>query len=206
MSFKNEKIVETKSCQKCQTSFSITDKDLEFYDKVSPVFAGEKYSIPTPKLCPECRQQRRLSWRNERSLYRRKCDATGKDIIATFNSDSECIVYSQEFWWSDNWNPLDYGQDFDFSRSFSDQFWELLLRVPMLAIINKNSHNCEHTHISQSNKNCYLIIESSDNEESMYSYWIQKSKYAIDSAYCTNSEHVYESINLRNYQYRTIGS
>ena len=32
-----EKIVETKVCKHCQTSFYITDKDLEFYEKVSPV-------------------------------------------------------------------------------------------------------------------------------------------------------------------------
>jgi hypothetical protein len=38
MSFKNEKIVETKKCKHCNASFGITDKDLEFYDKVSPIF------------------------------------------------------------------------------------------------------------------------------------------------------------------------
>jgi hypothetical protein len=49
---------------------------LEFYEKVSPIFKGRKYSIPTPQLCPECREQRRISFRNERKLYKRKCDAT----------------------------------------------------------------------------------------------------------------------------------
>ncbi|USN59161.1 MAG: hypothetical protein H6767_03615 [Candidatus Peribacteria bacterium] len=33
-----EKIVETKTCKHCSVSFDITDKDLEFYEKVSPVF------------------------------------------------------------------------------------------------------------------------------------------------------------------------
>jgi hypothetical protein len=37
MPFINEKIIETKSCQKCQESFDITDKDLEFYKKLGPV-------------------------------------------------------------------------------------------------------------------------------------------------------------------------
>ena len=35
----NEILVETKTCTHCGISFPITDKDLEFYDKVSPVFA-----------------------------------------------------------------------------------------------------------------------------------------------------------------------
>ena len=35
---KDEKIIETKVCKHCQANFEITDKDLEFYEKVSPVF------------------------------------------------------------------------------------------------------------------------------------------------------------------------
>jgi hypothetical protein len=34
-----ETIIETKICKHCQTKFDITDKDLEFYEKVSPIFA-----------------------------------------------------------------------------------------------------------------------------------------------------------------------
>jgi hypothetical protein len=63
--------------------FEITDKDLEFYKKISPTFLSpdslesglkKKFSIPTPELCPVCREQRRMIWRNEMNLYRRKCD------------------------------------------------------------------------------------------------------------------------------------
>jgi hypothetical protein len=34
-----EKIIETKTCKHCEARFEITDKDLEFYEKVSPIFA-----------------------------------------------------------------------------------------------------------------------------------------------------------------------
>ena len=105
---KDETLVETKSCKHCGASFPITDKDLEFYDKVSPVFAGKKYQIPTPAFCPDCRQQRRLSFRNERKLYKRKCDLTGKDIISIYSPDKVYTVYEQSEWWSDKWDPLDY--------------------------------------------------------------------------------------------------
>jgi uncharacterized protein YbaR (Trm112 family) len=104
----SEKLVETKSCKHCNTSFPITDKDLEFYEKISPVFAGKKYSIPTPTLCPDCRQQRRLSFRNERKLYKRNCDATGKSIISIYSPDKPYKVYNQDFWLSDKWDPFSY--------------------------------------------------------------------------------------------------
>jgi Zn ribbon nucleic-acid-binding protein len=59
-------------------------------------------------LCPECRQQRRLSFRNERNLYKRDCDATGKSIISIYSPDKPYKVYNQDFWWSDNWDAMDY--------------------------------------------------------------------------------------------------
>jgi hypothetical protein len=34
-----EKVIETKVCKHCSVKFAITDKDLEFYNKVSPIFA-----------------------------------------------------------------------------------------------------------------------------------------------------------------------
>jgi hypothetical protein len=40
-----EKIVENKVCKQCNLKFEITDKDLEFYEKVSPIF-------PRPPLTP----------------------------------------------------------------------------------------------------------------------------------------------------------
>ena len=34
----SEHLVENKICKQCQVTFPITDKDMEFYEKVSPVF------------------------------------------------------------------------------------------------------------------------------------------------------------------------
>ena len=62
-----------KTCKNCNSNFEITDEDLKFYEKVSPEFNGKKCLIPAPTLCSDCRQQRRLSFRNERNLYKREC-------------------------------------------------------------------------------------------------------------------------------------
>ena len=77
----SDPIMEWKTCEVSRKEFPIYKSDLEFYDKISPVFDNQKFDIPTPKLCPEERARRRLAWRNERKLYRRNCDATGKPII-----------------------------------------------------------------------------------------------------------------------------
>jgi len=103
-----KKIVEIKICKQCNIEFKITNKDLEFYKKISPKFDGKIFEIPSPSFCPDCRLQRRLSFRNEKSLYRRKCDATWKDIISMFSPDKNYKVVSQDYWWSDKWDALDY--------------------------------------------------------------------------------------------------
>ena len=113
---------EMRECKQCQGTFEMTESDYQFLEKISPTFAGIKYQIPSPTLCPDCRQQRRLSFRNERNLYRRKCDASGKDIIAMHSPDKPHRVYDQKIWRSDDWDPLKYGRDFDFSKSFTEQF------------------------------------------------------------------------------------
>jgi hypothetical protein len=92
----NDPIVERKTCKVSGTQFPIYQSDLEFYDKISPIFAGVKYPIPTPTLCPEERQKRRLAFRNDRRLYRRTCDATGKQIISIYSPDKQYKVYDQQ--------------------------------------------------------------------------------------------------------------
>ena len=64
-----EKIIERKICPISGEEFFVTDKDLEFYDKISPVFNGKKYSIPSPTLCPDERKRRRMCMRNDRHVY-----------------------------------------------------------------------------------------------------------------------------------------
>lgn len=71
-----ETIIQTKSCRRCQKSFDMSDEDIKFYEKISPTFNGTKFAIPSPTLCPACRGMRRLSFRNERNLYKRTCDKT----------------------------------------------------------------------------------------------------------------------------------
>ncbi len=193
-----EKTIQTKKCKHCNSAFEITDKDLEFYNKISPIFDWKKYQIPTPTLCPDCRQQRRLSFRNERNLYRRDCDATGKTIISMYSPDKKVKVYSQEEWWSDNWDSLDYWIDFDFSKWFFEQFWKLFRKVPMLSLSISSSDNCSYNNLLWESKNCYYTFASWYIEDSYYSHWIWWSEKIYDSFNVIKSNNLYESISVIN--------
>ncbi|MFH1781532.1 MAG: zinc-ribbon domain containing protein, partial [Patescibacteria group bacterium] len=96
-------------CQNCFKTFEITDNDQEFYNKMK---------VPAPTFCPDCRNQRRLVWRNELSLYPDECDLCKKKIISQYSPDKPYKVYCGDCWYSDKWNPLDYAQDYDFNKPF----------------------------------------------------------------------------------------
>ena len=100
---------EIKNCQNCKKDFTIEPDDFGFYEKIK---------VPLPTWCPDCRLQRRLAFRNERTFYKRPCDLCGADTLSRFDPDRGIVNYCGECWWSDNWDTTSYGQDYDFSRPF----------------------------------------------------------------------------------------
>lgn len=168
------------TCIHCSAKFEITKEDLEFYKKVSPVYEGKTYEIPAPRICPDCRIQLRLSFRNERNFYHRKCDATGRQMISLYPFDSPYKVYEQSVWWSDQFDPLEYGRDFDFQKPFFEQWQELNLTVPRVSIHNAKSENCEYTNYSSENRNCYLVVGGLEAEDCYYSYRVFYSRNLVD--------------------------
>ncbi|MBP7806516.1 hypothetical protein KA057_02440 [Candidatus Gracilibacteria bacterium] len=188
-----EKIVETKKCKISGKEFFVTDRDLEFYDKISPLFAGQKYLIPSPTLCPDERQRRRMAFRNELKLYHRKCDKTGNQIISIYSSDKPYTVYDQKVWWSDDWSPNEFGIDFDFNETFFKQFQSLQLRVPRVNLFAKNCENAEFTNHTDHIKNSYLSVDVADSENIYYSRWILNSRNCFDCYRLENCELCYQS-------------
>lgn len=185
----------------CQKKFVVTDEDLVFYDTVSPVLGGHKQSTPPPTLCPTCRQQRRLAWRNEHHIYSRQCDLCTKKIVSSHRSDAVYPVYCVSCWWSDRWNPQDYGLPYDPQKPFLKQFEELQKRVPQLAMQNDNgitSENSEYCYDVSRAKNCYRLIGSWFDESCHYSLNLNHSRSCIDCNTMTRSELSYECLDSQN--------
>ena len=172
--------METRNCKNCNTLFEILDRDLEFYEKISPRIEEEIIKIPSPKLCPDCRQQRRLSFLNERNLYRRECDITKKNIISIFSPDKEIKVFESKEWWWDNWTAFDYWKNPNFEKSMFDNFKELFLEVPKSSLTVINSENSEYNNFLSYSKNTYMSFGSEKIEDSSYVSSSQKIKKSFD--------------------------
>ena len=118
----------------------------------------KKIKVPPPTVCPECREQRRIAFRNERALYKRKCDLCGEMVVSRVSPDKPYSMYCKKCWWSDDWNPLSYGRDYDFSKPFLAQFRELLFSVPHVSILSTNVVNSACVNHETDPKICYLHV------------------------------------------------
>ena len=81
-----------------------------------------------------------------------------------FAPDNPYKTCSQEEWFSDTWDPMAYGKDFDSSHPFFDQLHALNLAVPHPGLNNTNVENSEYTNYALNQKNCYLVFGAADNE------------------------------------------
>ncbi|OGZ01366.1 MAG: hypothetical protein A2946_03525 [Candidatus Liptonbacteria bacterium RIFCSPLOWO2_01_FULL_53_13] len=174
---------EKRSCQNCQSEFTIKPEDFDFYGKIK---------VPPPTFCPECRAVRRMTWRNERTLYKRKCDATGKDIITMFAPESGLKVYERDYWWSDDWDQLNSGREYDFSKPFFVQYRELFSRAPLPNLANTNVTRSEYGNHNADCKNCYLLYASFRNENVHYSSGSIDGKDSMDMYIIERAEQCYE--------------
>ena len=191
---------EERNCQNCKQSFVIEPDDFSFY---------EKMSLPVPTFCPDCRRERRLAWRNNMSLYNSKCALCDKSVITIYAPDSGLTIYCNKCWWSDKWDPKDYGVGYDFTKPFFAQYKELLTKVPHMAIVNDDgiaSLNCEYTQDWWFSKNCYMCFSGWRVENVLYSFFALAGKDIVDSILTmSETNFIYDCVNC-THAYRLKSS
>jgi len=182
---------ETKNCQNCKNDFTIEPDDFYFYEKIK---------VPVSILCRTCKMIRKYAWRNERTLYRRNCDKTGKSIVSIYALDSRFTVYDISEWWSDSWSALDYGMDYDPNKSFFDQFMELQTKVPRLALLNKNCINSDFSNHSSNSKNAYMCCTAFNCDNVMHSTNVIPLKNSSDvyRSEGSSNENLFECMNVHD--------
>jgi hypothetical protein len=184
---------QTKICTVCKNQFEIMADDFGFY---------EKMGVPVPNLCPECRFKRRALFRNEITLYSRKCDLCSQSIVSMYNPKSPYTIYCEKCYESDAWDPYSFGQEYDSNKSFFEQLGELLKRVPKKSTMISTSSNLgpnvnsQYTNFAGGNKDCYLIFNGGGNENVMYSRGVSFSRDTLDAYFGVNLEKCYEVVNV----------
>ena len=186
---------ETKICQNCKKDFIIEAEDFDFYKKMG---------VPPPTFCPDCRFQRRLVWRNQWHFYKKR-DLFGKTIFSFFPPEAKINIYERDYWWSDKWDSMDYGRDYDWNKPFFEQFNELMQNVPLPARSVNDMVSSDYSNNAGYSKNCYLVFDANFCEDSSYCVDATHSKFCFDCLTINKSEFCYESFNI-NQCYRVFYS
>ncbi len=177
---------ETNQCQNCKNDFIIEPEDFVFYEKIK---------VPPPTFCPDCDHQRRLNYRNTHSLYKRKDSFSGKDIISIYSPDKDLVVIDQKTWWSDEWDPMDYGRDYDFNETFFDQWKDFRDKFPLQNLSNSKAVNSDYCNVAEESKDSYLCTASWMIENTYYSNAISSIKDSMDLQVVHNTDFSYDDLN-----------
>ncbi len=181
-----------KNCRHCREDFEITDEDLRFYDHISPIFDGKKYAIPPPALCPMCRLQTRLAFRNQTALFQRPGYPDGAMLYSMHPPTVPFPTMLNDDWMGDSWDPLAYAQEFDPATSFFVQFGQLHARSPKYARLAVRNENCDFCNNASDNKNCYMCFSLSNAEDCLYGEDVWGSSDCIDCSVTLQSERCYD--------------
>ena len=185
---------EKKVCQNCKKDFIIEPDDFGFY---------EKMEVPPPTWCPHCRFIRKMTFNNERSLYKRNCDYCNKSIISMYHPDTTILVWCVKCYLSDIWDARDYAKKYDFSKTFFEQFKELKYSVPHRTLDQneRNGEGCEYSNYCFTSKNVYLSFNIIKSENIKYSsHVLRNNKNCVDSLIIKDNDRGYELVQaIQNY-------
>ena len=174
---------ETKVCKQCDVRFDIAPNEQALYGKIG---------IPIPSKCFKCRMQHLLAFWIFGKFRKGKSDLSGKDFITILPAKTRYPIYTSHEWFSDEWDPMTYGVEYDSSRRFFDQFEDLQRQVPRPHQTGKNNLDCDWSDDVWDSKNCYLSRAMLGCENLSYSYRNINVKDSLDITYCYNIDKSYD--------------
>jgi hypothetical protein len=123
-----------------------------------------------------------------------KSDLSGEKLITVLPDNARYPIYTSREWWSDAWDAMDYGQDYDPNRSFFDQLKELQEKVPRPHQQGAQNINCDWCDDAWESKNCYLSRSVFNAEDLIYGYRAFKVKDSIDVSHVFDLEKCYDCV------------
>lgn len=185
-------------CPDCRCQVRTCHRNESKLYKVQSAFSGKDIISIYSETSPQGGKMKvleREEWNNRDTQHNNPSSS-----ISVFNEThpkgKRMKIYEQNEWRNDGWDPLSYGRDFNFSRSFFEQFYELQMDVPRMGLISIGNENSGFTTGTGYCKNCYLINSSENCEDCYYSKLLQKCSDAIDCSYLYDSQLCYECFSV----------
>jgi hypothetical protein len=192
----DEKGGQERTCRFSDKKFYITAEDIKFYKKIG---------VQLPTLSPHESMRKKLGFLNVYNLFFNKSVKTGKRIISAYPENTPYEIWEHQIWHSDEFDPFKYGIEYDFDKSFFEQYRYFQLSVPRPNLEIKNGVNSDYTNGVTDIKNCYLISDGRTSEDCAYSIFLEGSKQIYHSFGQIKSEIGYDN-NMVHNSYRVFFS
>ena len=146
------------------------------------------------------------------TLHKRKCDTPGhtENIISIYSPEEKLNVCDLKYWWSDEWDPMSYGSEYDFSMSFFEQWRNLRNRFPLQALSNSKASNSDYCNVAEESRDSYMCSGSWKIERAFYGnriseikdscdlYVVHRSELCYEDVMCTDSYKLFYSMNCKS--------
>jgi len=177
------------TCTDCKEEFVITQDEFTLYEKVG---------ILPSNQCFACRMKQILSFWVFGKFRKGKSDLSGESLITILPENTRYPIYTVKEWYSDKWEAVDYGQDYDSQKTFLEQLKNLQEKVPHPHQTGSNNTDCDYCDDVWNSKNCHLSRSMFDCEDLFYAYRNLRVKNSIDVTVCFTSDRCFDSFNCVN--------
>jgi len=178
-----------KLCEYCKEEFVITDIELSL---------SKKINLEISTICSSCLLKQQLSFWLFGKFRKGKSDLSGESLITVLSDKNRYPIYTSHEWFSDKWEALDYGMNYNSNESFFSQLQKLQEQIPHPHQNGANNINCEYCDDVWNSKNCYLSRSMEECENLLYSYRNFKVKNSIDAVVCYTSDRCFSCLNCIN--------
>ena len=180
---------QTKNCEHCKADFSISPDELSMYEKVG---------VELPTICFSCRVKHHFAFWSFGKFRKGVSALSGAPLITTLSEHTRYPIYTLKEWYTDAWDPLEYGRAYDPSRPFFDQLADLQAKVPRPHQTGTNNTACDWCDDVWNSKNCYLSRSMEECEDLSYVYRMFQCKNSIDCVMCFHCDGCYDSSYCHN--------
>jgi hypothetical protein len=184
-------------CKTCAQVFTHNADDVELLKELAPRIGDQRFDIPAPTRCPECRLALKMAFDTNGEMYRRNDSWSGASILSIYPPEAPFPVISQSAWYADGWDALQPRVEQPPTERFIERLHALRNIIPRPAQKIVQSENCDYCSLAYFSKNCYLLYGAAA-EDCMYGYISNSILRCLDFSFAIRSRYCYQIVECQN--------
>lgn len=186
-----------KICRVTGKPFEVKEQEQELLARAGHLHHLIKEAFPLPDIHPLEHLRMLFAMSSTTSLYQTKSAISGQSQISRFDPALPYKICTYDEFFSDAVDNTAFGRNYDFSRSFFEQWHELSQSVYLCPLNNNNAVNSPYANGAGNVKNCYLVSAAFNSEDCLYGTDISKCSSCVHCVKIQDSQECYMCADLQ---------